>query len=161
MQTQCSGAYAKMSLCTQNAQPYFSVQYYPVMGNTWFNDIRTRKEMEIAGIHKNGHKKIKFLGIWMVLLLEFFQCSSQKQMNTGNSTHHWKWDCFAGGNGCYICRSPIPGLFTPQNINTDRAVPGSPLAQACSFSTRGKWTSRMCASSSTDVLENQKPCSQD
>lgn len=34
MQTQCSGAYAKMSLCTQNAQPYFSVQYCPVMDDT-------------------------------------------------------------------------------------------------------------------------------
>lgn len=27
--------------------------------------------MEIAGAYKNGHKKIKFLGIWMVLLLVF------------------------------------------------------------------------------------------
>lgn len=72
MQTQRSGAYAKISLCTQNAQPYFSVQYYPVTGDILFKDIWTRKEMEIAGVYKNGHKIIKFLGIWMVLLLEFF-----------------------------------------------------------------------------------------
>lgn len=57
MQTQHSDAYVKMSLCTQNAQPYFSVQYYPLMGNTRFKDIRTRKEMEIAGVYKNGHQK--------------------------------------------------------------------------------------------------------
>lgn len=57
IQTEYSGVCAKMSLCTQNAQPYFNVQYNP--GNTCFKDIRTRKEMVIAGVYKNGHKKKK------------------------------------------------------------------------------------------------------